>query len=71
MADASDIFPVQRQTRLPGGYMGKILRVNLTTGAMKDENLPEEPLLRKFIGGRAPAIHLAQGIAARCETLRA
>jgi hypothetical protein len=34
MADASDIFPVQRRTKLPGGYMGKILRVNLTTGAM-------------------------------------
>ena len=26
------LFPKQRRTPLPGGYMGKILRVNLTTG---------------------------------------
>ena len=58
MANASDIFPVQRRTRLPGGYMGKILRVNLTTGSLKDENLPEEPLLRKFIGGQALAEYI-------------
>ena len=35
MANPSDIFPVQRRTKLPGGYMGKILRVNLTTGSLK------------------------------------
>ena len=38
--------------------MGKVLRVNLTTGALKDENLPEEPLLRKFIGGQALAEYI-------------
>ena len=27
-----NIFPAQRTTPLPGGYMGKILRVDLTTG---------------------------------------
>ncbi len=49
----SSIFPQRRTTRLPGGYMGRILRVNLTTGRTTDENLPEEPLLRKLIGGQA------------------
>ena len=58
MANGSDIFPVQRRTNLPGGYMGKILRVNLTTGSLKDENLPEEPLLRKLIGGQALAEYI-------------
>jgi aldehyde:ferredoxin oxidoreductase len=58
MANETDLFPVQRRTRLPGGYMGKILRVNLTTGSLKDENLPEEPLLRKFIGGQALAEYI-------------
>ena len=27
------LFPTQRTTPLPGGYMGRILRVDLTTGA--------------------------------------
>lgn len=58
MANSADIFPGERKTRLPGGYMGKILRVDLTTGLMKDENLPEEPLLRSFIGGQALALYI-------------
>ena len=33
------------------GYMGKILRVNLSSGAVSREELPEE-LKRQFIGGR-------------------
>ena len=41
--------------------MGKILRVNLTTGSLKDENLPEEPLLRKLIGGQALAEYILLG----------
>ena len=45
-------FPAVRQTRLPGGYMGKILRVDMTTGKLTDLNLPEEPLLRKYWGGQ-------------------
>ncbi|HVE16307.1 MAG TPA: aldehyde ferredoxin oxidoreductase N-terminal domain-containing protein [Chthoniobacterales bacterium] len=45
-------------TRLPGGYMGRILRVDLTRGITKDENLPEEPVLRKFIGGQALALYI-------------
>ena len=54
----TDLFPARRTTPLPGGYMGKILRVNLTAGALKDENLPEEPILRKFIGGQALALYI-------------
>jgi aldehyde:ferredoxin oxidoreductase len=51
-------FPLQRTTPLPGGYMGKILRVDLTTGSLRDENLPEESILRKFIGGQALASYI-------------
>ena len=58
MASSSDFFPANRTTPLPGGYMGKILRVDLTSGVMKDENLPEEPVLRKFIGGQALALYI-------------
>ncbi len=38
--------------------MGKILRVNLSTGSLRDENLPEEPILRKFIGGQALGLYI-------------
>jgi aldehyde:ferredoxin oxidoreductase len=38
--------------------MGKILRVDLTTGALRYENLPEEPILKKFIGGQALATYI-------------
>jgi len=52
------LFPIQRTTSLPGGYMGKILRVDLTKGTTKDENLPEEPILRKYIGGQALGLYI-------------
>ena len=58
MIDGSELFPARRATRLPGGYMGRILRVDLTTGSFTDENLPEEPVLRKFIGGQALALYI-------------
>ncbi len=32
------------------GYMGKILRVDLTKGKIEKENLPEESILRKYVG---------------------
>ena len=38
--------------------MGKILRVDLSSGSIKDENLPEEPTLRKLIGGQALASYI-------------
>ena len=38
--------------------MGKILRVDMTSGALTDENLPEEPDLRRFIGGQALALYI-------------
>ena len=50
--DYANFFPTTRKTRLPGGYMGKILRVDMTTGKLTDLNLPEEPLLRKYWGGQ-------------------
>ena len=53
-----ELFPVSRTTPLPGGYMGKLLRVDLTSGTLKDENLPEEPILKKFIGGQALALYI-------------
>jgi len=58
MSENSELFPRQRRTVLPGGYMGKILRVNLTTGSMTDENLPEEPVLKRLIGGQALALYI-------------
>src|SRR5512145_1760636 len=51
-SDYANFFPLERKTRLPGGYMGKILRVDLTAGTLIDLNLPEEPLLRKYWGGQ-------------------
>jgi len=51
-SDYSNFFPTTRNTRLPGGYMGKILRVDMTTGNLTDVNLPEEALLRKYWGGQ-------------------
>ena len=54
----NDLFPIQRRTGLPGGYMGKILRVNLSSASTKDENLPEEPVLRQFMGGQALASYI-------------
>ena len=34
-----------------GGYAGKLLRVNLTTGTCENELLEDEGLLRKYLGG--------------------
>lgn len=36
---------------IKGGYLGKILRVDLTTGSIKTEALPDEEILRKYVGG--------------------
>lgn len=41
----------------PGGYMGKILRVNLWSEAVIDEKLPEK-ILRNWIGGRGLGVYL-------------
>ncbi|MDP2719544.1 MAG: aldehyde ferredoxin oxidoreductase N-terminal domain-containing protein, partial [Dehalococcoidia bacterium] len=46
------IFPKKRSTRVPGGYMGKILRVELSEGKTYDENLPEDNILREYMGGQ-------------------
>src|SRR5690242_9546572 len=52
ISDYTNFFPATRSTRLPGGYMGKILRADLSSGKLIDLNLPEEPLLRKYWGGQ-------------------
>jgi aldehyde:ferredoxin oxidoreductase len=36
--------------KIKGGYMGKILRVDLTRGSLKDESLDAE-VMRKYVGG--------------------
>jgi aldehyde:ferredoxin oxidoreductase len=56
--DYASFFPNARRTRLPGGYMGKILRVDLTTGISRSQNLPEEPVLRKLWGGQLLAEYI-------------
>src|SRR5262245_1944495 len=38
------------------GYMGKVLRVDLSTGTMWDEPLPDETVLRKYVGGKGLAL---------------
>lgn len=58
LALEKEFFPSSRRSFLPGGYMGKVLRVDLTSGSMRSENLPEEPVLRKFIGGQALAAYI-------------
>src|SRR5207247_1918367 len=44
------------RSRMPDGYMGKILRVDLSIGAMHDEPLPDESVLRKYVGGKGLAL---------------
>lgn len=57
-SDYANFFPSQRKTRLPGGYMGKILRVDLSAGKFTNLNIPEEPLLRKYWGGQLMAEYI-------------
>ena len=35
---------------MPGGYVGKLLRVDLTKGTVKEESLPNEDVLKKYVG---------------------
>src|SRR5712692_4636172 len=58
VTEAPELFPAVRRTPLPGGYMGKLLRVDLSAGRCWDVNLPEEPLLRKLWGGQALATYI-------------
>jgi aldehyde:ferredoxin oxidoreductase len=47
-----NVFPIQSNGKVPGGYMGKILRINLSEGKTTEEKLPEENVLRKYLGGQ-------------------
>jgi len=40
-----------------GGYMGRVLRANLTEGKLLVEDLPPEDVLRKWIGGRGLGVY--------------
>lgn len=42
---------------MTGGYIGKILRVNLGKGTIKNEKIPDETL-KKFIGGRGLGVKI-------------
>lgn len=57
-AGTDGLFPATRRTRLPGGYMGRMLRVNLSSETFTELNLPEEPLLRKLWGGQALSLYV-------------
>ena len=43
---------------LPGGYMGKLLRVDLAAGTCREVDLPAEAVLRRFWGGQALASYI-------------
>ncbi len=49
------LFPTTMTKPVPGGYMGKILRVNLSDGKISEENLPDPEVLRKYLGGQGLA----------------
>ncbi|MFQ5880632.1 MAG: aldehyde ferredoxin oxidoreductase N-terminal domain-containing protein, partial [Dehalococcoidia bacterium] len=42
---------------MAGGYMGKILRVDLSRRAVQDEPLPDESVLRRWVGGTGLGLH--------------
>lgn len=43
---------------VPGGYMGKLLRVDLAAGTCREVGLPAEPILRRYWGGQALASYI-------------
>jgi len=43
---------------MPGGFCGKILHVDLTAGTIRDLPLPDEAVLRQFIGGAGLGLYL-------------
>jgi aldehyde:ferredoxin oxidoreductase len=45
-------------TTTRGGYVGKILRVDLTKGAITTEGLPKEKILRQYVGATGLAVKL-------------
>ena len=38
---------------IKGGYRGKLIRVDLSKGSISTEKLPDESILRKYVGGFA------------------
>lgn len=48
---------MNRTQTLPGGYMGAVLRIDLTAGTVTTEELPSEDILRRYWGGQALALY--------------
>jgi aldehyde:ferredoxin oxidoreductase len=48
----------KRQVKNLGGYMGKVLRVDLTNEKITEERLPDQSTLRKFVGGTGLGIRM-------------
>ena len=44
--------------KIRGGYVGKILRVNLTKGSITTEDLPKEKILRQYVGATGLAVKM-------------
>ncbi len=49
---------------MPGGFCGTLLEVDLTQGTVKKSPLPDEKVLRTFLGGTGLALHLL------CQNIR-
>jgi len=43
--------------KLPNGYMGKILRVDLTAGTLRDEPISND-VAKKYLGGKGYSVYL-------------
>ena len=41
-----------------GGYMGQLLKVDLTKGAHENSPLPDEAILRRYVGGIGLGMYL-------------
>ncbi|HLY67020.1 MAG TPA: hypothetical protein VKU60_15910 [Chloroflexota bacterium] len=44
-------LPQAQPSSLPGGYMGRLPRVDLSTGRIGTQELPDEAILRQLVGG--------------------
>jgi aldehyde:ferredoxin oxidoreductase len=44
--------------KIRGGYVGKILRVDLTKGSITTEDLPKEKILRQYVGATGLAVKI-------------
>ncbi len=50
--------PARYKGKLKGGYVGKILRVDLTNGTITKEDLPGQKILRQYVGATGLAVKI-------------